>query len=560
MKLTAIRANNYTSLRGCVIEIPESANALVIAGPNGAGKTTLLDGIRFALTDELPRGLRYKKDLPSIITQGESEGMIGISFMHGDRQLEHRISLKSGSHAGDPVPALGPAAMVLNPRAFLDMDAGKRRRVLFDRAGISLSATAIADSLLAEKHAPARVDVVRKALAGGFDSAAKAAREEASQARGAWQVLTGENYGAKKAAEWAAAEIDGNIEDLENLVKKLEKQLVEVSAKQARAVNKRNELQGFERQHVAAIDDEKTADRLPSLEIDMGLLETRISTSQTRLDTLRAEATGRVGKTYKCPCCDTTLFLPEGGQLEEYRSEVGGNAKVAQAAAEAESGVLANFRREKSQLQRAIDTARAAKMSLERLPERPTNDDLAAATAAAAGAIEDMRTVETELENARAAVQKIAQQQQLTEKARAKHEDVAGYGALAEAIEAMPARFTEKAVGSVNVMLADVSKMMALPAVVSLGDDMVLRYGTIPYGLASRSQQWRAELALGMALGEGTGGILLMDEFDLIQPQDRGAILVALGQQKLVQVILGATLKAAPTAVPPGVYVEWVGG
>ena len=56
------------------------------------------------------------------------------------------------------------------------------------------------------------------------------------------------------------------------------------------------------------------------------------------------------------------------------------------------------------------------------------------------------------------------------------------------------------------------------------------------------------------------GGIVLMDRFDMVQPDQRGPILQMIGAQTGAQVFIGATLKAPP-AFPEGsgLHVEWLG-
>ena len=98
MRIQTIRASNYLNLRARVIEIPGTANAVVIAGPNGSGKTALLDGIRAVLDGTLPRGFQYKKDLSALITDGEKDGFFGVTVKRDDHSgAELKLNLKSGT-------------------------------------------------------------------------------------------------------------------------------------------------------------------------------------------------------------------------------------------------------------------------------------------------------------------------------------------------------------------------------------------------------------------------------------------------------------------------------
>lgn len=205
-----------------------------------------------------------------------------------------------------------------------------------------------------------------------------------------------------------------------------------------------------------------------------------------------------------------------------------------------------------------VDEARAAKLMLERLPARPSPEELAQYEAEARELLDEQNLLAGELETARAAVGAEARAAAATENAARYHADVEAYGALSQAIEALPAKFLSDTLNEVNAALAEVSTAFAKP--VTMGEDMELRYGSIPYRLASESQRWRADLALGMALAGRTGAVVLMDRFDMVQPSDRGAILRMLGAQSKVQVFIGATLKAAPEFPEgSGIGVHWLG-
>ena len=106
----------------------------------------------------------------------------------------------------------------------------------------------------------------------------------------------------------------------------------------------------------------------------------------------------------------------------------------------------------------------------------------------------------------------------------------------------------------------DAASAAAYGKPVQIGEDMELWLGSTRYGLLSRSQQWRVELALGMALAAERVGIVLMDEFDLVQLSDRGEILQLVSEQEGVQVVLGATLKGAPELPEEmGIHTVWLG-
>jgi hypothetical protein len=69
---------------------------------------------------------------------------------------------------------------------------------------------------------------------------------------------------------------------------------------------------------------------------------------------------------------------------------------------------------------------------------------------------------------------------------------------------------------------------------VEIGSDMVGRAGGRPYPLLSESEKLRFDIIVRVALAQGgIPGLVCVDRFDSIQPQDRGAILKMLHAAKI---------------------------
>lgn len=550
MRIQTIRASNYLSLRARVIEVPADANAIVIAGPNGSGKTALLDGIRAVLDGTLPRGFQYKKDLSALITDGEKDGFFGVTVKRDDHSgAELKLNLKSGTGTN---PLLEPLAM--SPQLFMALPANKRRALLFDLYDIPMTKTAIIEALRKAGHKETRIAAVETALGAGFEAAAKRAKELVSEARGAWQQVTGENYGSNKAVGWVApTQAFDNPGDPEEL----QAQLDQTRNVAREAIRHRNELQQAEGEHQRADGLRTTADGLAHAEALLASHDEKIELARAKVADLRAAASSSGGWTAPCPCCGKLLRSEKPGQLVEHDPAAPSGPR-AMAAAEAAQCDVQALLDERARLQKAVDGARAAKLSLERLPERPSARTLQEAEDHVRTLTEDGEWLVRELENARAAADAEVRAEATTRKAAGLHADVDGYTSLSVALEDMPARFLADALSQLNAELAAVSPAFGKPVV--MGEDMELRYGTVSYRTLSESQRWRVELALGLALAQKGGGIVLMDRFDMLNVADRPAVLQMLGAQNGAQVFLGATLKTEPSFPDgAGLHTVWLG-
>lgn len=549
MKLSLLRAHNCMSLRALNIEIPETANVVMLAGPNGAGKTTLIECIRWALTGDLPRDLDYKKDLPSMITEGEKEGWFLVGVRDDDRTSDYKISLKTGNYAGSSPPAATGWSLALAPQRFLALDPAARRQALFDRAGISLAGADIAAKLIEQGCVKEHVVAVGKALGAGFDKALTVAREKYLEARGAWSQITGENYGDVKAATWEAVQPTtwDDPEETAALEKKLESSLIK--AKELLDTLKLQDRQG----EGAPVLRELSATE-PKLLAALESLADRVAEKKAFIESLGEAQQTASYWTHRCPCCEEMLRVG-GGKLVKHEPETKPTADDARVRADAKSA-LAELERKHGDAKAAWEKAKGATVALAQMPERPSRAEMEAATAEVnrlSAELSDTRVTRQRGEEARAAAATAVQR---TMDAAKRYTEVLSYQKIGEQLKAMPALYLESALSVINTGMAELSAAYGTPVV--LGQDMTLYYGTIPYGLMSKSQQWRAACALGGALARQHGGTVLMDEFDVIQPSARVPILKALSRIEGVQFVIGATLKA-PLTLPDGYLFHWLG-
>ncbi|MES2347017.1 MAG: AAA family ATPase [Pseudomonadota bacterium] len=555
MRITHITASHFLNHRSLNIPVDPEARVLLIAGNNGSGKTGLAQGVRLALTGEPVRGLKHKNQMTDLITQGEKDGLFAVTIQDGDNEHVYRLSLKTGNYSGSS-PELPGSWYPLDPEAFIALPDADRRKLLFKLAGIQLKPEMIIKELIDAGHEVGRVETVAGSLRQGFDATAAAAKNAATEARGGWKAITGETYGSSKGASWVAPVPTSNVGSVSDLEKAVHQAQTKADELKAAA----ELLRSHAAAHLAAQSASTAKAALATNEAALGELSGQRDELATELEGIRKAAQYKGGTTCKCPQCDTLLYWNTVGVLLTWDE-----AKPPMAAPQASAMIstveqqLADLDRKLDRVKHQVAEGRAAQKLLDNLPPVPAAGATRDADTAAGQALAALAMANADLNAARNASQQAAQADERTAKAARYHADVDAYGKLADAITELPAKYLSHAIKQVQGLLDEAAS--AYGTAVTLGEDMDLYYGTVPYGLASDSQQWRLRAAIGYALAIVGGlGVVVLDKFDVLEVKSRGAILGWLTKQTQVQVILCGTLKELPKLPEPPFQLVWLEG
>lgn len=242
MRITKLEITNFQGLRHAALDV--SAPVLLVAGHNGAGKSSLLDAISHAFTGK-PGRVAQKQHIGQLITEGAKKGEARVEWLDESGEVQVcGVALPSGK--GSPLADSPFLPYVLDASRFAALDAKDRRRVLFDLTGASASPAEVGKRLEAKGLDPALFEKVKPLLRSGFSAMVGQAKDYASEARGAWKAVTGENYGSEKAIDWApelvaTAVTNDQVEEARNALQALEDDLAEAqqtlgASKQARQV------------------------------------------------------------------------------------------------------------------------------------------------------------------------------------------------------------------------------------------------------------------------------------------------------------------------------------
>lgn len=550
MRLTRIFATNLTCVRSRTINIDPGAAVVLLAGPNGSGKSSLLEAVRYALTGEFPRGLQYKKDVRQAVTRGERLGRVSISVDRDSVSSEYQISLATGEYGGDSAPPMGDGALTLAPQRFMQLGMSDRRRALFKRTGIDISSKGVVAKLEAKGHTAELVDEIKQSFAGGFDNAQRAAADKASEARAMWQGITGETFGTVKAADWQA-DAPAVVQDADEVRKRLDAAL----AVQMSAASQLQAIEADVRINRDRAKHEELVAEIPGLLTEIEQLEESIRGKEAEIAVEEASQLPDGSWECSCPNCGTMLLAQSGKLSISDRSprEVTGR-----------QALLAQIRREVAELKGTLkqkknrhEHALGSKQQLGQMPPVPSDDELAHARSVAQAATNDVDLLREQHEKAIRDGMLVRTASDRTTRAAVQYARFTAFTAMAKAIEELPAAYLGEALTTINHAMGVVSS--AFSSTVTLSEEMVLHYGEIPYSLASKSEQWRMDLALGVALAHIDNGIVLMDEFDVLEPAARGPLLQLLPELG-VQLVIAATLKQRPALPAPTFHVEWLGG
>lgn len=565
MRLTHINVLNVLGIREA--NLPLHTPVTLFAAANRNGKTSLAEAIRMALTGNASaRGLALKKELQALVHDGAKSGSCEVQV---DNQTAF-ILLPSGKST--PLSEwVAPPALpyVLDAQRFASLALNERRAFLFGLMGLKVTPEVVVERLTKRGVDLDKAKLVVPYLRAGFADACKEAKTKATEAKGAWRVVTGEPYGSVKAASWTAArpEVDATaaastreqIDDIDFQIADANQRLGNLNGAASRASQRAN--------RIAELDEkvETKARAITKLAMD----EKQLAEWELKVTMAQGESTPAG---IPCPCCGVLLRMEAGALVEA--GEVKRNP---------EADRLAEYTRSRDLMKRsvandkaALEEINAAEGELKALKteesEVPQPSD-----------IEDARLKLHELTQSRstkvALLQKIEQDQRAvaqadadTRKAADHHATVEAWDAIAEALapDGIPGDMLKEALVPFNTRLEQ-SALDSEWDQVTIGPDMEISVRTAPdsgslqrpYHLLSESEKWRVDAMLTEAVSFLSGvKLLMLDRFDVLDIQGRADLLswldVLAEAGDIHTALLFGTLKQPPSQLPASITSVWI--
>lgn len=567
MRITKLEITNFQGLRHAALDV--SAPVLLVAGHNGAGKSSLLDAISHAFTGK-PGRVAQKQHIGQLITEGAKKGEARVEWLDDAGEVQAcGVALPSGK--GSPLADSPFLPFVLDASRFAALDAKDRRRVLFDLTGTSASPAEVGKRLKAKGIDLELFEKVKPLLRSGFSAMVGQAKDYASEARGAWKAVTGENYGSEKANGWEpeAPPVIVSEEELESARAELQATAQDLDeAQQTLGSSKR-----------AHADAQARASRITALRETAALADRRrnkLAADEANQDewsgkVMAAEAAASGEPAHQpltCPHCQGAVDL-QAGQLVAHQPP----AKVAdpEAAKRLEEfrGYLASAQRAVANSQRDLKESEDAAAQAAALEAETAQAPSAEAIANGEQAINELRQArdrqQAKVQSLMEAFNAAAQRQDVIKQAAVFHAEVCAWSALADALSpaGIPAEILADAIGPVNELLQRLSGTAGWSPV-QISADIDVTFGGRLYGLLSESERWRCDATLALTIATISGlRLALLDRFDVLDIPARTQQAMKLFQSlaaggEIDTLIVAGTLKEPMAKTPAWLQAVWI--
>lgn len=566
MRITKLEITNFQGLRHAALDV--SAPVLLVAGHNGAGKSSLLDAIGHAFTGK-PGRVAQKQHIGQLITEGAKKGEARVEWLDDAGEVQAcGVALPSGK--GSPLADSPFLPFVLDASRFAALDAKDRRRVLFDLTGASASPVEVGKRLKAKGIDVALFEKVKPLLRSGFPAAVEQAKAYASEARGAWKAVTGENYGSEKANGWEpeAPPVIVSEEELESARMELQATAQDLDeAQQTLGASKR-----------AHADAQARASRIAALRETAALADRRrnkLATDEANQDewsekVMAAESAASGEPAHQpltCPHCQGAVDL-QAGQLVPHQPP----AKVADPEAakrlEEYRGYLASAQRAVANSQRDLKESEDAAAQAVALEAETAQAPSAEAIANGEQAINELRQARdasrAKLVALQEALEAATQREASIAKAQAAHQDVVAWTGMVDALSptGIPAEILADAIGPVNDTLKRLAGIAGWSPV-EISADIDVTFGGRLYDLLSESERWRCDTTIALAIATISGlRLVLLDRLDVLDLPSRNQAIALMramtSDREIDSVVVAGTLKEPMAKTPEWLQAVWI--
>lgn len=564
----SVRIRNVVGIEAATLALERGV--LLVGGMNGAGKSTLIQAIASAATGAWQmRGAQHKRELSLLVRRGATEGVILLEYPGGSC----RISFPGGSveQTGKPLDLGTPLGMGAQrfgglPPAVRLAEVQSRFETAPVRADYDgwfreLALVGMDPDRKAEPDQVRPIDVLWADIdTSGWDAIARRMEGAVRNVQGRWNEATGQRWGSKLRLEWAPLGLHRgetySLADAQDAVATAKADLEKIVSMSAVSVAERNRLATVARglaEATAQLAELRAAEASEEAAIE-GILEA-----------LEADGVPTDPKSFpSCPHCGLAVSFSRKGTGGPMMLEKA-PARIDVAAYDAamlqrrtlqrdlnERRVVASARgRDILLLEHQITTAQRAVEQLAELAHQPIIDD---------AEIVGARSALLDAEKTRDAITKLQRAVAISEEW-----DETRAIADAVAVDGIRQRVLERRMSEIGEALREASSSAGMGDLRLLADGSLV-YEETPYAMLSASEQWRADFLMGLVLAKRERpGLFLADGLDMLHPQSRLGVLMALSHLGIPAVV---TMTAKDPAAVPDLAMSkpvlgrtvWLGG
>ena len=558
------------NMRGCKRADIEINDFTIVAGLNGNGKSSILEAVGAATSGIVNIKGLPKKDLGDIVSDGTKEGSVLIRGRNrDDKDYEIGIAFpKAERRTEGTVPQV--SAYAAGIESFFDAKPDERASLMIRYLKAAPSLADLSRDL-ADINFPVQEDDTDQKAANeraikalfedieikGWDAVYNELKQQWTRAKGAWEQISGERYGAAKIHSWRPAVLPADAEHrhLVAALEEAEANLSEARAKQTLSGAERERLQAEVADHgyrVSARD--KAKEELAEAEAAVNAAEL----ARKKLPSVDGQSD------HTCPCCNAALNISVVGN--EVRSITAVEAeqlskdelKKRRSAIAQADGELANARAKVNELNRKIagletqiTASETAKKKLSELEGCSAEESakIAEAITASNDAVAKARGELRALEAFEAAKVKAAEIERLGVIGKCLAPDGCRQRKLAESLDAFNDSY-----------LAPVCDDAGWRRIV-LNADLDVTYNGKRFSLLSESEQWRCRVAMQVAMARLDGSeLVIIDGADILDIPNRQGLFMATSKCGL-KVLIAATFSKPDSApkLPPEIgHCYWI--
>ena len=271
-------------------EIDVSSIAL-IAGLNGSGKSSIINACHAILTGDTANGF-LKKDANLIVKSGNDEGKIELIESNDDYA---QITYPDCVMTAKGILSTRASRIATGNIEILKLKLDERARLFSEILNSNPTAQDVLNYCKERNINFEGIDAyISKAMnevqVNGWDMAIKKISSMATELKGEWRHITGEQWGSDKGSKWYVKETEYDLKNLEQKLHELYKQ-----------------SGYFEYEKVSLQAD---ADQLPELEVFYADLLKKIETDKKALGELNLKHLPK--NDLSCPECGTVVKLVNG--------------------------------------------------------------------------------------------------------------------------------------------------------------------------------------------------------------------------------------------------------